>query len=210
VSTPEEALRAGLTRARDLGFLGPGAVTTHLEHANRFAAVADEHLDHTPRSYLDLGTGGGVPGLVLALQWPDASGVLIESAHRRAEHLRTEIASLGIDGRTAVVEERAEIVAHEAARREGFELVTARSFAGPATTAEIACGFVAPGGFLIVSEPPEADDARWPADGLSELGFGPARRVAERNAHFVVIVKQEMAPAHLPRGVGRPGKRPRW
>ena len=41
--------------------------------------------------------------------------------------------------------------------REHFEVVTARSFAGPAVTAEIAAGFVAVGGVLVVSEPPDPD-----------------------------------------------------
>ena len=69
---------------------------------------------------------------------------------------------------------RAEDVAHEPDLREAADLVTARSFAAPAITAEIATGLVAPGGWVIVSEPPGSDPDRWPEADLAGFGFGPA------------------------------------
>ena len=122
-----EVLRAGLERARALGFLGPGAVDDHVQHAEGFAAATRRRLGHEPASLLDLGSGGGVPGLVLARSWPEIGVALVESGHRRCEHLRMEIERLGWTGRVEVIEERAERVAHSSELRERWELVTAWS-----------------------------------------------------------------------------------
>ncbi len=175
MSGSEEPLAAALERARTLGFLGPGSVEGHLQHAVGFAITVERHLGGTPGSMLDLGSGGGIPGLVLAERWPDTRVLLAESGHRRCEHLRGVIAAVGWGERVSVLEERAELTARRPELREQVEVVTARSFAAPAVTAEIAAGLVAPGGLLVVSEPPESDPSRWPADELAALGFGPAR-----------------------------------
>ncbi len=206
----EEPLHAVLVRARTLGFLGPGSIEGHLTHAAGFAVAAFRQLGHPPASMLDLGSGAGIPGLVLAEEWPDAHAVLVESGHRRCEHLRTEIAGLGWTARVEVLEERAELTARRPELRERVELVTARSFATPAATAEIAAGLVAPGGLLVVSEPPGPNPARWPAAELAALGFGPPRYEVVGLAHFAGFVKAQSAPSDVPRAVGRPGKRPRW
>jgi 16S rRNA (guanine527-N7)-methyltransferase len=181
-----------------------------MTHAEGFAAATVRQLGHAPDSVLDLGSGAGVPGLVLAERWPDARVVLVESAHRRGEHLREEIESLGWTGRVEVLEERAELTARRPELREQVELVTARSFASSAATAEIAAGLVAPGGLLVVSEPPQPDPGRWPEEELTALGFGAPVFHVVGGAHFASFLKVRTAPPDVPRSVGRPGKRPRW
>jgi 16S rRNA (guanine527-N7)-methyltransferase len=210
VSTAEESLRATLEHARTLGFLGPGDVDGHLHHAAGFVAPVVRQLGRAPVSMLDLGSGSGIPGLVLAGRWPHARVVLVESGHRRSDHLRGAVDALGYSARVQVVEERAELTAQRPEFREQFEVVTARSFASPAATAEIAAGLVSVGGVLVVSEPPHQDPARWPGDGLDALGFGPPQYETVAIAHFAVFVKTRRAPSEVPRPVGRPGKRPRW
>jgi 16S rRNA (guanine527-N7)-methyltransferase len=204
------SLTAALDRARTLGFLGPGPVEAHAAHAAGFAATIAGALGRPPVSVLDLGSGGGVPGLVLAQAWPGASVRLVESSRRRAEHLRQAVAELGWTNRVLVLEERAEVVAHDPDYREHLEVVTARSFAEPAATAEIAAGLVAVGGYLVVSEPPDERAERWPPAELEEIGFGVALSVEQAVGHFVLIEKLADVPGSLPRRVGRPAKRPRW
>jgi 16S rRNA (guanine527-N7)-methyltransferase len=208
--TSEEGLLESLERARAAGFLGPGPVGPHLRHSEGFAVAAEDALGRDPRSFADLGTGGGVPGLVLAVRWARSRAILVEVGRRRAAGLRESVKSLGLGDRVEIVEERAEWVAHGDTHREAFEVVTARSFAPPAVTAEIAAGLVHVGGVLIVSEPPDEEDRRWPAAGLRQLGFRPAEIAQIGDAHFAVIRKEEPAPARFPRSVGRPGKRPLW
>lgn len=199
-----------LNRAREYGYLGPGPITTHLGHARGFGAAFMASFDARPESFCDLGTGGGVPGLVLAVLWPESKGLLVESMKRRAASLREAIGALGLGARIEVAEGRAEEFAHAPAFRERFELVTARSFAEPAVTAEIGSAFVAVGGTLIVSEPPDPDPRRWPTDGLAALGLAEATRITNASGTFAVIRKISPAPSDRPRGVGKPGKRPLW
>lgn len=201
-------LLAALERARDRGFLGPGEVERHLDHSLGFVEVARSALGGPPARLADLGTGGGVPGLVLAVAWPEAEVVLVESSIRRAELLRAETASLGLD-RVEILEGRAEEQALQPVYRESFALVTARSFASPPVTAEVATGLVAVGGVVLVSEPPGPAD-RWPAEPLEQLGLGPPRRMTARGAHYVWMPKTREAPADRPRQRGRAAKRPLW
>ncbi len=206
----EDALLVVLERARARGYLGPGPVHPHLVHARGFAAVAAAVLGRPPGRVVDLGSGGGVPGLVLAATWPTARVTLVEAGHRRAEDLATAAAACFGTGRVTVIEARAETLAHDPDQRDQAALVTARSFGTPALTAEIAAGFLAVGGWLVVSEPPDPDDARWPVAGLARLGFGPARRRLEGNAHYAAIPKVETTAADRPRATRRLVKRPAW
>jgi 16S rRNA (guanine527-N7)-methyltransferase len=210
MSTARDALRQVLEDARTAGFLGPGPIEAHFDHAMGFAAAVERALGRPPASFVDLGTGGGVPGLALALYWTSVRGILVESAHRRSAFLREAIERVGVRDRIDVVEDRAEALGRVPTYREAFEVATARSFAGPAVTAEIAAGLVAVGGALVVSEPPEPDSRRWPAAGLRELGFGSVQAVEQRGAHYAVLPKATRCPERFPRAVGRPGKRPLW
>ena len=204
------AVRAVLEQARARGFLGPGPIERHFAHAEGFAAAAEDEWGRPPASFADLGTGGGVPGLVLADRWPGSAAVFVEVGRRRAEFLREAAAALGLETRVRIREERAEAVSRDPALREHFELVTARSFATPAVTAEIAAGLVAVGGVLVVSEPPETDDARWPEEPLGLLGFGPARVLELGPGHYARLPKVAATASRYPRAVGRPAKRPLW
>jgi 16S rRNA (guanine527-N7)-methyltransferase len=209
MSSPE-ALLPVLERAREIGLLGPGPVVAHLRHSEGFAVASEDALGRRPRSFADLGTGGGIPGLVLALRWPDVRGVLVEVGQRRAAFLRESLVELGLAERIDVLEERAEVVGQASLYREQLELVTARSFASPSVTAEIAAGLVGIDGIVVVSEPPRPDDRRWPTEGLGNLGFGPADTLEIDGAHFAVLRKSSGTPSRFPRPVGRPAKRPLW
>ena len=194
--------------ARKRGFLGPGPVAAHIDHALGFVEVIESRFD-PPASVLDLGTGGGVPGLVLAACWPDASFRFVEAMSRRAAFLTEALATLGWHG-VLVFEDRAEEIARLPGLRESFDVVTARSFASPAATSEIGSAFLRVGGVLIVSEPPKRDPARWPEEQLGRLGLSPPAVEDAKAAHFSVFSKVGASPEEVPRGVGRPTKRPLW
>jgi 16S rRNA (guanine527-N7)-methyltransferase len=204
----EVTLEQVLARGRDRGFLGPGAVDVHIRHAEGFAELVGP-----AERFLDLGSGGGVPGLVLARCWPDASGVLLDAGERRCEFLEGATVSLRVEHRVSVVCGRAEDLARDPGLRGGFPLVVARGFGPPAVAAECGVGFLAPGGRLAVTEPPQGAgplERRWPAAGLAELGLlGPdVRRAGEVGA--VVLTATGRADERWPRRVGVPHKRPLW
>ena len=196
-----------LEESRKLGFLGPGPVAAHVEHAAGLAAAIESTGDPLPRQAADLGSGGGVPGLSLALHFAQCRWLLVESAVRRAAFLREAVGTLGLDARVAVVESRAEAVGRTE-WRSTVDLVTARGFGPPAVVAECAAPLLPVGGRLVVSEPPGGDVARWPPDGLSVLGLAVGSTVTAGGARFQVLRQVSACPDKFPRRVGVPAKRP--
>jgi 16S rRNA (guanine527-N7)-methyltransferase len=194
-------LLAQLVRARTLGFLGPGPVEAHIDHAAAFlVALAD-----TTGTVVDLGSGGGVPGLVLAVARPDLRLVLVEARARRCRFLEEAIEDLGVDAE--VVEGRAEELGHSP-RRGGADAVVARGFGVPAATAECGSPLLRVGGRLAVSEPPPPiDPGRWPAAELASLGLVVAERV-EAPTGVQVLEQRSPCPGTYPRRNGLPAKRP--
>ncbi|HET7722453.1 MAG TPA: RsmG family class I SAM-dependent methyltransferase [Acidimicrobiales bacterium] len=199
-----------LEEARRLGFLGPGPVAVHLEHAAGYAAAlaADAGAGWSPARAADLGSGAGLPGLPLALRFPETEWTLVESAVRRAAFLRAAVRDLGLGHRIAVVEERAEVVGRAPAYRGSFDLVVARSFGPPAVVAECAAPLLRIGGRAVVSEPPGGEPERWPAEGLAELGLMAGAAVQAGGAAYQVLRQERSCPVRWPRRVGVPGKRP--
>jgi 16S rRNA (guanine527-N7)-methyltransferase len=199
-----------LRDARQLGFLGPGPVEPHLEHAlahcevARGAGWADRSAEPV---VADLGSGGGVPGLVLAVERPRSPVTLIESGRRRVDFLRACVERLGLEC-AEVYHGRAESYGRDAGRGR-FDVVTARSVGPPAVTAELGAPLLALGGKLVVSAAPDAP--AWPQAGAQqELGLGPARLVRSGGYGFVVAVKIAPTAGRYPRRAGVPAKRPLW
>ena len=161
---------------------------------------------------LDLGSGGGLPGLVLATYRPKLELTLLEARQRACRFLREALATLELTGVT-VVEARAEEAARRPDLRESFDVVVARSFGPPAVTAECAVGFLRTGGRLVVSEPPDDEERdaadRWPQPGLEELGLAPPAAGGGPGASFVLMEKAH-PDDRWPRRVGVPAKRPLW
>lgn len=179
--------------------VGPGDPAVHLQLAARLAAVVP-----APVRALDLGSGAGIPGLALAGFWPDSAWVLVDAAQRRVRVLEDAVVRLGWSDRVTVEHGRAEELGHRADLREVFPLVTSRSFGPPAVTAECGGAFVALGGTLVVTEPPEAAAARWPAEGLDLLGL----RAEGSQAGARRLVRMAPLDGRYPRRSGVPAKRP--
>ena len=202
--TERDALRSVLEDAQRLGFLGRDPVERHIEHAILWAGSLD------PAAFLDLGSGGGIPGLVFALQWPTVPGTLLDGQLRRTAWLRTATSRLELSGRVTVLEGRAEDLAHTPDLRERFPLVVARSFGPPSSTAECASGFLTVGGVLTVSEPPGGTPERWPTEVLATLGLDSARRVVHEGASFVILPKSSELPDEFPRRRNLLVRSPLW
>jgi 16S rRNA (guanine527-N7)-methyltransferase len=201
-----EALLDVLGRSRDLGFLGPGPVDEQLAHAEAFLGAIE--LDGVHRA-LDLGSGGGVPGLVLAATLPRVEWTLLDGMVRRTTFLEEAVQALNLGERVDVRTLRAEEAGREARLRAQFDLVVARGFGPPAVTAECAAPLLAPAGQLVVSEPPESTGERWQPDGLAELGL-VVEAVIDGPPAFVRLRQTGAVPERYPRRVGIPSKRPLW
>lgn len=203
----EEILR----EAQRSGLLGPDNLEAGIEHARGFA----DGLPSSPMRLLDLGSGGGLPGLPLAGLWSESFVLLLDASRRRTEFLEWAIEQLGWARRVTVVRARAETAAHQSGLRAGFDTAVARGFGRPAVTAECAAGFLQVGGWLVVSEPPHAesvkvcglDEDRWPTDGVRRLGMALGPRWTSGYS-YRALVQTTACPATYPRRVGVPAKRP--
>ncbi len=206
---PDDPLPVVFERARALGFLGPGPVVTHIDHARAFGAQVPRRA-----TVLDLGSGGGVPGVVLAHDRHDIDLVLLDAMERRGEFLRWAVETLGLGDRARVVVDRAEAAARRNELRGAFDVVLSRSFGPPAVTAECAVGFLrppdgsTPGGVLVVSEPPPGAARRWPAELLATLALRDEGLRDEAGARLRVLRAAGPCDDRYPRRVGVPAKRP--
>jgi len=193
-------LLAQLERARTLGFLGPGPVADHIQHAAGFLAA----LVDVGGTVVDLGSGGGVPGLIIAMARPDLTLVLVDATAKRCRFLEQAVRGLALSA--SVIEDRAEAVGHSA-RRGSADAVVARSFGAPAATAECGAPLLRLGGVLVVSEPPEPPIGRWDGAGLAQLGLTVGRRSAD--APVVQVLHQTaVCPPAFPRRIGLPSQKP--
>lgn len=198
-----EALQQAQTRGLVGGDLGP-----HLAHALGFVEVL--RSPDPPASVLDLGSGGGLPGLVIADVLGQARVTLVESSESRCRLLRAAVDACGWGPRVQVCHERAELAGRRAELRGSFEAVVARSFGRPAVVAECGAPFLSAGGVLVVSEPPDrngAGEERWPEAGLALVGLA-AEELVEEPYGYQVLRLIAPCPDRYPRRPGVPAKRP--
>ncbi len=173
-------LLAALSAIAERGAIGERSLPVAISHAEQYVRL----LPGTPCRVVDLGSGGGLPGLVIAVRCPWVSLTLVERRTRRADLLHRAVVALGLQAQVIV---RGVDVRRVAADEAGqFDYVTARSFAAPPVTARWASALLRPGGVLLVSEPPADDPHRWPPEmlereSLADLGVeGGIRRFSRR------------------------------
>jgi 16S rRNA (guanine527-N7)-methyltransferase len=156
-------LLAGVAVER--GLLGPNEVPRLWDrHLLNSAVIAE--LVPGPCSLVDLGSGAGLPGIVLALLLPDSEVTLLEPTLRRAVFLGECVAELAL-GNARVVRARAEQMAGTLAA----DVVTARAVAPLDRLAALALGLLKPGGILLaVKGARAAAEVRDAEQALSWLG----------------------------------------
>jgi 16S rRNA (guanine527-N7)-methyltransferase len=200
-------LREVLESGQRRGFVGPVNLDDAAVHARWFARTVG-----APQSFVDLGSGGGLPGLVLACYWSQAQATLVEAQERRAVFLEGAVDRLCLGSRVRVVWMRAEEAGRDETWRGRSDLVVARSFGRPAVTAECGAPFLRVNGRLVVSEPPVVEEERWERTGLALLGLEPMATVHVSDGRQVgsyrVLRQDRLCDRRFPRRVGVPTRRP--
>ena len=161
------------------------------------AAIAGGVADPGEGRCLDLGTGSGLFGLVMAACWPATRWVFIDRRLRSETFVSWAIGVLEMSARAAFVRGEVAALARAEALTGRFDLVVARAFASPAVTAECATGFLAVGGRLVVSEGEGSLADRWPAAPLRRLGLAVA--ATGTGPRFVELVKVAPQESRFPR-----------
>jgi 16S rRNA G527 N7-methylase RsmG len=138
-----------------------------IQHSERFLAALG-----AAGSVLDLGSGGGVPGLVLAMRRPDLRLVLLDRRTARTDLLSRLVHRLGVADRVSVLAGDAAVFGKDPVWIAAFDAVVCRSFGTPAVTARMASPFLPSNGLLVVSEPPDSP-GRWSSEDVARHGLSP-------------------------------------
>ncbi len=171
-----ESLTHVFTEIQRRGGIGRGPVDAAIRHAMAFVAL----LPASGGVVVDLGSGGGLPGLVIAASAPAWRVHLVERRLKRVDLLRYGVNALGLGERVEVHGEDVErfVPGH----RCGVDVVTARSFAPPLTVLRVARPLLRTPGTLLISDAPDGRP-RWTEADLDALqlvdhgAVGGVRRV---------------------------------
>lgn len=167
-------------------------------------------LIEAPKTFVDIGTGGGIPGLVWGICLPDSKGVLLDSVGKKIRLVGEMASALGCEN-IEVVNARSEDYAR--VRREFFELSCARAVTGACALAEYLSPLTAVGGRVVALKGPgvreelDIPPGMWQRLGLS----APELRWYElegKERCVVVWHKIKPCPAKYPRKPGMAEKFP--
>lgn len=164
------------------------------------------------QAWVDVGTGGGLPGLVLAVLQPDVAWTLIDATRKKTDVVRAIADELAL-ANVEVVTGRAEALAHEARYRERFDGAVSRAVAPLPTLVELCRGFVQPGGVVAAVKGPRwAEEVAAAGEALATLGLDVIHTgvVASPDRSSWVVTMRAMGPAPpaYPRREGRPRSHP--
>lgn len=181
-------------------------------HIPECVAVAEALAPSPGSSWLDLGTGGGLPGLVGAVVAPAVGWTLVDARRKKTAAVEGFARELGLDNVT-VVTGRAEELAHVPAHRERYDGVVSRAVATLPVLAELARGFCAPHGVIAaVKGPSWPDEVDWLGPALRRLRLATpsvqALSAPERPTVLVTMRPTGPAPTRYPRAVGVPASKP--
>jgi 16S rRNA (guanine527-N7)-methyltransferase len=180
---PAAVTFAGLlaTRGVERGLLGPREVPRLWDRHLLNCAVVAELIEPRRGTLLDLGSGAGLPGLVLAMLLPETAVTLLEPMERRCRFLTEAVTELGL-ANVSVLRGRAEDVTLRT------DVVTARAVAPLPRLAELAIGLVRPGGMVLAIKGRTAQEELTAARPV-------LRRIGARDAEVVQAGHGKVVPA---------------
>ncbi len=158
---------------------------------------------------IDVGSGGGLPGIPLAIVMPDVRFTLLEATSKKARFLQETIAALGLTN-ARVVSERAEIVGQDHTHhREHYDIVIARAVGRLPVLLELTVPLAKVGGLVLAMKGAQAEAEIAEAKQTLHLLHSHVidRRVTQTGV-IVVIEKQRKTPRLYPRAPGEPKRSP--
>lgn len=157
---------------------------------------------------LDLGSGGGVPGLVLACVMPQVEFTLVEATGKKAKFLEETAKALGL-ANVEVLAERAETLGHDPWLRGSRDVVVARAVGPLRVLLELAIPLLRTGGTMLAVKgqraPEEIAEAKRALHMLHAVVIDSIRTPT---GTIVVVEKSRETPKAYPRALGTPSHQP--
>ena len=205
-------LLAWTTAINLTGIRDPAAVAlAHVvDSLTAVSLLRDRGIDR----FVDLGSGGGYPGIPIAAALPAARALLVEPIGKKADFMRTVIEATKLEGIAEAAPVRAESLAGDARHRGRWPAVTARAVASLAELVELAFPLLAPGGILVAWKRGDlAAELAAAEHAVTALGGGRLDvhpvHVSGLDAHCLVVATAHgRAPKAYPRDPGARKRRP--
>jgi 16S rRNA (guanine527-N7)-methyltransferase len=157
---------------------------------------------------IDVGTGGGVPGVPLACVLPGMRFTLLEATGKKVEFLRQVVSELGLEN-ASVLQGRSEVIAHERAHREAYDVVIARAVGPLPTLAELTLPLCKPGGWVMCIKGGKAEQELAEAEHAIGLLGGRFEQIVDTpTGRIVLLEKSTRTPRLYPRADGLPKAKP--
>ena len=183
----------------------------------REAVDGEAAIDGGPsaaKTIVDVGTGGGFPGVPLAIAFPKIRFTLIDSLEKRLRIVADICEKLDIRN-VEVVHGRAEDLAREEDHRDYYDLCISRAVANMQTLCELCLPFVRRGGSFIAYKGPECvNEVRSAAKAMELLegqlvSISPQPAFSGMDGHSLVLIKKTgVTDPRYPRRAGIPSKKP--
>jgi 16S rRNA (guanine527-N7)-methyltransferase len=172
---------------------------------------AEGNVNPANKSLIDIGSGAGFPGLVLAIAAPWLRVTLVDSIGKKCRFLESTCAELGLNKQVRVVCERAETIGHDKKFREKFDYATARAVGALPMVAELCLPLLKTGGLLLAQRSKkqallEAGEAEAYASRLGgnlqeTVHFDPD--LLGREFSLLVLMKVKTTPRMYPRSAAK-------
>ena len=166
------------------------------------------------RNIIDVGTGGGFPGMPLAIIFPDKHFVLMDSLNKRLKVIDAACGKIGITNVTTL-HGRAEELSRNKEHREKYDVCVSRAVANMSTLSEYCLPFVKKGGYFLAYKGPNSEEEVAAAANAIKLlggkieGYTEAMFSGFEFSHHIICVKKiKETPAKYPRKAGIPSKEP--
>jgi len=184
-------------------------IDKHIEDSLKIRDV----LDLTGEKLVDIGSGAGFPGMIIAIACPQVDITLVESDRKKSQFLKDVARELELTN-VKVICARVEELGQDSRYRSNFSLCSSRAVASMNILLEYGLPLLSPGGRLLLwkgrNYQQEIDQAQ---NALAILG-GLLKEVyrytlmEERDRAIVIVRKEKPTPEKYPRRVGIPAKRP--